>query len=87
MRTREQFTFAPLKKEAKTEMKLPTDMTALLALVRTRLDSEGYGSRVTLGSLLGVTPVTLSNWLAEEPRRHPDGERTLALLRWLAGED
>ena len=55
-------------------MKIPADMTAMLALVRARLDREGHGSRSTLGSLMGVTPVTLSNWLADEPRRHPDGE-------------
>ena len=68
-------------------MKIPNDMTALLTAVRARLDREGHGSRAALGSRLAVTAITLSNWLADPPRRHPDGERTLALLRWLAGED
>lgn len=68
-------------------MKIPADMTALLSAVRARLDREGHGSRASLGSRLAVTAITLSNWLADPPRRHPDGERTLALLRWLAGED
>ena len=59
-------------------------MPQLLSQLRAELEKRGRGSRADLARFAQVKPATVSDWLAEPPRRYPDGERTLAVLEWLA---
>ena len=58
-------------------------MTDLLSMLRTRLAEQGHGAKAKLAADIEVTPQIVAAWTADPPRRHPDGERTLAILVWL----
>lgn len=64
-------------------MKIPLDLKCLLHRLRGELDARGRGARADLARHCGVNDDAVSAWLAEPPRRQPDGERVLAILRWL----
>ena len=54
---------------------------ALLARVREL--TAGHGQQKVLAEHLGISPTTLSGYLAEKPSRRPNGETTLALQEWV----
>ena len=58
-------------------------LDAMLARVRELTAASGERSR--LAEFLGVPPPRLSEYLAQPPRRRPNGETTLQLLAWLDG--
>lgn len=58
-------------------------MEELLRHTREELDRRGHGARKALAETLGISPVTLSAWLAVPPRQKPGGEHALALADWL----
>jgi DNA-binding transcriptional regulator YiaG len=63
---------------------MPANTAELMQRVQARLARAGHGSAAALAAELGKPRQQLNAWLAGE--KSPNGDTTLALLRWIAGQ-
>jgi DNA-binding transcriptional regulator YiaG len=63
---------------------MPATTAELMQRVRDRLARAEHGAATALAAELGKSRQQLNAWLAGE--KSPNGNTTLALLRWIAGQ-